>query len=759
VSYRLYEDIRDHKQLFSGLLASGVAPRLDVQVDEAHPELEHPNGRFVSVNYFNVLGVPAARGRTFDAHMDDVAASPVAVISHGYWERRFNSEPSALGRAVTINGVKITIIGVAPPSFTGEIVGTSPDLWLPLTMYDALEPSRKVLDDRRSSWLLLLGRLAPGVSLAQAQHRIPVLMKQAIVAAGPPELAREFAADTSRYYVSDGSKGFSGVRYTFRAPLFTLMSGVALLLLIICANVANLLLARAVARGREMTVRLALGADRSRLVRQLLTESAVLAISSGAAGLLVAWGGSHALLALASNRSGIPIRVGVDGPMLAFTMLISIGAVAVFGLLPALRASRVDLALMLRSSAGTVAGASLGHRRGRVPLGMLLVVGQVALSIVLLVGASMLVRSLRNVEGTNLGIDRDHLVIVDVDAVSRGDGGARIGPFAKRLRDRLAAVPGVAAVSFSENGIFSGTESDASIEVPGFPMRQAADSMIAFDQIGADYMHAVGAHLVAGRDISRSDEMRAPRVVVVNQALAHFYFGDTAVGRFLHFSDTIPVQIVGVVADVHDHDITAAAPRRAYFAYVHADDSRNGLGWPESLRLEVRAAGDPADLVQPLRNAVRDVDPLLPIDGIDPLTTLLRDTIEQQRLLANLATAFGTLALLLAAIGLYGVMTYAITRRTGEIGLRMALGARREDVVTMVLGDAMRLVGGGLLIGLPVALLTARFLTAQLHGVTATDPISLTIAVAVLIASSAIAALVPALRASRVSPMVALRTG
>jgi predicted permease len=689
--------------------------------------------------------------------MDDVpASSPVAVLGHGYWERRFNLDSSVIGRVVTINGIKITIIGVAPPSFTGEIVGVSPDLWLPITMHDALQPSQRVLDDRASSWLLLLGRLAPGASLQQAQQQIPIVMKRAIVAGSSSTLAREFSAANEKISVSDGSKGFSAVRYTFRAPLLTLMIGVVLLLFIICANVANLLLARAVARGREMSVRLALGADRSRLVRQLLTESALLAGLSAAAGLLVAWWGSRALLALASSGSGIAIRVPVDASVLSFTILVSIGAVAVFGLLPALRASRVDLASMLRSSASAIAGSSLGIRRGRAPLGMLLVVGQVALSIVLLAGAAMLMRSLRNVEGTDVGVDRDHLVIIDVDAASRGYTGSRIGPFANRLRDRLAAVPGVAAVTFSENGIFSGTESSATIELPGFPMRQPSDSQISFDQVGADYANAIGARLLAGREITRTDEGRVPRVVVVNQSLAHFYFHDRAVGKFLYFNDTIAVQIVGVIGDVRDRNLTRVPPREAYFPFVHADDSL-GLSWPGFLRLEVRTVGDPAKLVQPLRSALLGIDPLLPIDGIAPLVTLMRDSIEQERLVAKLATAFGVLALLLAAIGLYGVMTYAITRRTGEIGLRVALGAQRGNVIAMVLGDALWLVIGGLAIGLPIALAAARFLEAQLHGVSPTDPISLAVAVLVLTASAVIAALLPALRASRVSPIVALR--
>ncbi|HEY2853188.1 MAG TPA: ABC transporter permease [Gemmatimonadaceae bacterium] len=757
VSYPLYKDIRDHNRLFSGVLASGSAPRLDMQVDPSHPELEHPRGRYVSANYFSLLGVRAAGGRIFDAAMDDVpGSSPVAVISHGYWERRFDGDPSVIGRAVTIDGIKITIIGVAPSYYTGEIVGASPDIWLPITMHDALRPHEKVLNERKSSWLLLLGRLTPGATLEQAQLQLPVLMTRDIIAAGPTAIVHDFLTDKSKFYISDGSTGFSRVRNTFRAPLFTLMTGVALLLCIICANVANLLLARAVARGREMSVRLALGAERSRLVRQLLTESAVLACLSAATGLLVAWWGSHALLALASDGRDIPLQTGADIPVLAFTVLVSVGAVGLFGLAPALRASRIDLAQMMRSGAGSIAGGSLGLRRGRTPLGMLLVIGQVALSIVLLVAATMLVRSLRNVQTTNVGIDRDHLVIIDVDAPSRGYTRAKLGPFANHLRDRLAAVPGVAAVTFSENGIFSGTESGASIQIPGFPMRKPSDSQIAYDQVGAGYMHALGAHMLAGRDIEKSDEVRLPRVAVVNQTLARFYFGDTAVGRFLHFNDTLAVEIVGVAADIRDHDLSAPMPRRVYFPFVHAPDSL-GLGWPELVSLEVRTVGDPSALVQPLRAAILGVDPLLAIDSIDPLPTLLSESISQERLLAQLATAFGVLALLLAAIGLYGVMSYAMARRTGEIGLRIALGADRTRVIAMVLGDALRLVGVGIVVGLALSLATVRFLGSELHDISTTDPTSIGVAILVLTASAVAAGLIPALRASRVSPIVALR--
>ena len=758
LSYPLYRELRDQNHLFSGVLASGRADRLDVRIEGTSGEFEHPRGRFVSGNYFSVLGVPAFAGRTFDASTDVIAgASPMATISYGYWTRRFHNDPSAIGRTILVNGIKITIVGVTPPAFTGDIVGVSTDVWLPMSMHDVLRPNRKVLDDRMTSWLLVLGRLQPGATLAQAKQQVPAIMKQNIVANSSPQIAKTFLDRGPKYFVSSGAKGFSRVRDTFQTPLFTLMIGVGLLLCIICANVANLLLARAIARGREMAVRLALGAGRARLVRQLLTESAILALISAVVGLLVAWWGSRALLAIASDGAPMSLNLGTDVIVLAFTLAVSVLAVGLFGVVPALRASRVDLALAMRAQSPSLAGSSSGTRGERFPLAKLLIAGQVALSVVLVIGAAMLVRSLRNVEAVDVGLDRDHLILVDLDIGSRGYAGDRLASLVHAMRNGIASVPGVSAVTFSENGIFSGTESSTTIEVPGFTARSPDDTTIAYDVVGPDYVHAIGAKLIAGRDMAASDEPTLPRVALVNQSLAKFYFpGQNAVGKYLRFNDSVAVEIIGILGDTRDHDLEGQPLRRAYFSYIHADDPQN-LGAPGSLRFEVRTVGDPSALVQSIRRAVVSVDPSLPIGGVEPLPTLMRLSIREERLMARLASAFGAFALLLAAIGLYGVMTYAITRRTGEIGLRVALGAQRGDVVRMVLFDALRLVAFGLAVGLPVALMSTRFLRTQLHGVDAADPMSIGVAVGVLVSSAIVAVMLPALRASRVSPIVALR--
>jgi predicted permease len=769
LAYPVYKDIRDNTRSFSGVLATGRTGRLDARIDGTNGEFEHPRGRFVSSNYFAVLGIRPIVGRVFDGSEDQIpGSSPVATISHGYWTRRFHDDPAAVGRAIVVQGVRVTIIGVTPPSFSGEIVGASPDIWLPIGMQEALHPNQRMLNDLNSSWLLALGRLKPSVTLEQARTEVTTLMEHSIVSHAVGTGGPAFLASKPKYHVSDGSKGFSRVRSTFHAPLLTLMIGVGLLLCIICANVANLLLARSIARGREMAVRLALGADRARLIRQLLTESAVLAMIGGALGMLVAVWGSRGLLVLASGGGRLPINLAMDGWVLAFTLVVSFGAVLLFGLVPALRASRVDLASTMRAGAHSVAGSALGHRGQRAPLGKLLIAGQVALSVVLLVGAAMLVRSLRNVQSVDVGLDRDHLLVVDVDINARGytivppgkvsptPAGPSLANLVHTLRDRFAALPGVVAVGYSENGIFSGTESMSTIELPGFVMQSPGDSSITYDQASPGYANAIGARVLQGRDLAASDEGQLARVVVVNHALAQFYFpNQSAVGKFLHEQDSVAIQIVGVIADTRDHELDGAPARRAYFPYAHHDTL---IGVPGSLRFEIRVAGDPTALVQQVRRTIVAVDPALPIDGIDPLPTLMRQSISEERLVAQLATAFGVLALLLAGVGLYGVMTYAITRRTGEIGLRVALGAQRVDVLRMVLFAALRLVVVGVVIGLPLALTSTRLLRTQLHGIDAIDPVSIVVAVGVLGLSAVIAVLVPALRASRVSPIVALRT-
>lgn len=753
-SYPTYRRLRERATMVSGLLATGHIYRLGVRLSSEQQEPDRPRGRLVSGNYFQVLGVPALHGRTFDGSEDDaLGGAPVATISYGYWQRRFAGDPSAIGRDILVNDARFTIIGVTPPWFSGEIVGQPIDIWLPISMQGVLLADRAALDDPNAYWLILMGRRAPGVSYDQAAAGLTSLVKQVLVeqatAPGAAGLVDALPID-----VAPGARGLSRVRASYQTPLLTLMVGTGLLLLIICANVANLLLARAVSRAREMSVRLAIGADRRRLVRQMLTEGLLLGLVGAAAGLLVARWGSRLLLALAADGSApILLDARLDHIALGFTLVLSVVAVTVFGLAPALRASNVDLASTMRATARGLAGGVPGSRPQRHPLGRLLIPGQVALSFVLLIGAALLVRSLRSVEARDTGIARDQLLMAVVDGSSRGYTGERLVRLANDLTDRLQQLPGVADASYSVIGIFSGMEHLGNLGVPGFQARTSEDSIAFYDHVGPGYVQSIGARLLRGRDITTSDVAGSPPVILVNEAFARFYFGERdPIGTTIRVGDSSYAEIVGVIADVRDRSLTAVPVRRFYTAF-----QQRILGDPGALRLMIRANGDPRLLVQPVRAVIAATDPLLAADQVAPLAALMRQSIREERLLARLASGFGALALLLAAIGLYGVMSYTITRRTNEIGLRMALGARRGAVLRMVLGDALRLVFVGVVIGVPLSLAASRLLRSQLHGIGATDPVAFGVALVVLGASAVMAGVLPALRASRVTPVVALR--
>jgi len=752
-SYDTYQALRRDNTLVSGLLASGITMRLDVAIDGATVEAQQPRGRFVSGNYFEVLGVPAALGRTLDASADAaIGGAPILTISHDYWMRRFSGDRGVVGRDITVNGARFTIIGVTPPSFQGEVVGTPTDLWIPLTMRDVIFPNQPVLAEADAHWLLLMGRLRQGTSLAVAQAGFADLVKR--------QMAQRFGAGRAaeiqemQVPVSSGARGMSRVRASFGPLLLILMTGVGLLLLIVCANVANLLLARSVARAREMTVRVAIGAGRFRLVRQLLAESLVLALLGSVGGLALAWYGSRLMLVLLGGNGGraLPLEVRLDLPVLAFTAVTAVVAVLLFGLVPALSGSRVDLASAMRAHARSVTGGGRGGR-GRHALGRLLIAGQVALSLVLLVGASLLVRSLRHLEHGDTGLDRDHLVVADVDRLGRGLHGARADNYLLDVTERLRGIPGVRGVSWSANGIFSGMESNTSLQVAGFTARTSDDSIASFDHISAGYVTVTGARLLQGREFTPEDIAGNERVAIVNQTMARFYFGARSpVGDYFRMDDTLAYRIIGVVADLKVTSLEAVPDRRFYLPYRNPEQ-----GGPQALRFQVRTSGDPAAVLAQVRRALSAADPSMVVEEVEALSAVMLQSIRSERMVARLATGFGSLALLLAAFGLYGVLTYAVSRRTGEIGLRVALGAQRATVIRMVLRDAFILVAIGVVAGAPLSLAGGRLLASQLHGIGAMDPVSLGVALVALVGSALLAATLPAMRASRVTPLTALR--
>jgi len=757
-SYPAYVALRKETRFFTGLLATGRAGRLDVVIPDSartgqggEAGAEHPRGRLVSGNYFAVLGVPTFLGRPLTVDDDRVTnGAAVAVLSYTYWQRRFAGDRSIIGRAITVNHIPFTVVGVAPPGFTGEVVGRMTDIWMPITMQPALN-SRDWLKPPTQSWLLFIGRRAPNVTLAQVQAAYPALVRQAVIGTAPGDDSA-VGLQKAVVTVESGARGISGLRAIYAEPLNTLMGAVALVLLVVCANVANLLLARGAARARELGVRMALGAGRVRLVRQLLTENLILAALGGALGLVLATWGSKVLLRIADGGPGsAPLDTRLDVRVLAFTVLVTGLTAILFGLIPALRATRVELAATLRAHSRGTTGGLLGGP-GRLGVGKLLVVFQVALSLTLLVGTSMLVRSTRALSNVDPGLARDRLLIVTVDAAPTGLDGERIAQLSRDLLERVRRIPGVAQASFSENGIFSGTESFTNLQVEGFTPRTEADTNANYDRVGAGYFKAIGARLIEGRDIADTDNEHAPPVAVVNQTMASLYFPKgQALGHRVKV-DSTTYEIVGVVADTRDHELRQAPVRRLYLPVYQTGDM------PTQFTYELLASGDPAKLVAAARRELTAANGSLVVLANDPLTSLMRQSISQDLLVAQVASFFGTLALALAALGLYGVMMYATLRRTSEFGLRMALGADADRVRRMVLGEAMRLVIVGTIVGVPLAMAATRLLRNQLFGVELVDLPSIVLALAVLALSAAVAGYVPASRAARVGPLEALRT-
>jgi predicted permease len=739
-SYPFYERFRDRNGVFTGVYATGPSGRLNLDASA-----EHPLARFVSDNYFSVLGVTPLLGRTFTK-----GEQTAVVISYAYWDRHFQRAPDAIGSRQRINGASFTIVGVTPRDFFGDIVGYQSDMWFPIEAQPLASHGLNYLNDPNTQWLLLMGRLKRGVSLAQATAvsnavGIRILQEQGS-SASPDDLK---ALTAKRIAVRPAAAGFSRIRGSFSQPLLILMALVALILLICCTNVANLQLARATARAREIGLRLAIGASRPRLLRQLMTESLVLAVLGGSAGLFVATLVGHLLLQLVARGNRLPIDFHLEWTTLLFTGALSIGASLFFGLAPALHATGTSVASNLKESrSGRHVGGTQRLERG-------LVVFQIVLSWVLLFGSGLFIRTLQNLETSDVGYRRDRLIIAELDPRASGYEKEKLIQLGARLLDKLGSTPGIGKATISENGLFSGTDSMSGVMVQGFTPRSDDDKVSHSDRVGPGYFETIGTAILAGRGIEERDMGDAPRVAVLNESMARFYFPNTNPigGRISADDGQTWIPVVGVVRDAKQSGVRDVAVRRFYSQFAFSKDDAIG-----SLKLEIRVPGSTALAEQLIRREIKSVDPNVEIESISPVKTLIDDELLQERLIAKLSSAFSLLALILASIGLYGVMSYMTQRRTVEVGIRMALGASQSNVVGIVLKETLLLTMTGLAIGVVVAAFLGRLVSGTLYGVAAFDPLTAVLASACIFAAGFLASWLPARRASRIDPMVALRT-
>jgi len=751
-SYPLYREVRDQNEVFTSLLASSRLDNARVMTSKGPEDVR---GRVVSENYFETLGVEPLIGRTFtSADCRVPGGDPVVVISYGCWQRRFGGREEVLGQTVRLNGTPLTVIGVMGPQFQGEVVEDQPDFWAPMMMEPQLMPQKRYLEDVNTASLLLIGRLKPGVTIAQAKANLDSVVQRALTGALDGRLSADDRDAVRKMKVnvpvSAGGRGLSRVRAEFGGPLWLLMGMVALVLVVACINVANLMLARSAARQKEMGVRFAVGAGAGRVMRQLLTESLLLAALGGALGLLVAEWGAAALASMASAGSGVKGRIALDWRVLGFTAAVSIAAAMLFGFGPALRFAKVKLAAALGEGTRG-AGPRMKAQTGRLLLG-----AQIAVGVFVLMGASLLVRSLRNLETADLGYSRDKLLLVRVDLGANGYKDDTINVATEELLDRFAALPGVKAATASTNGLYSGSESSDVILLDG--VRLADDqNETADDEIGPDYFSTIDVPMVLGREITRDDFAKHARVMVVNQTFVKSYFGErNPLGHAVKIQDSDhpnaqPYQIVGVAQDIRDHNVRNPARKRMY-----APLSAGGFDETGAINFEIRSE-NPQALVNAVRQTVLGMNAEMMMDDPETANQLVGETLGSQVLVARLSALFGGLVLLLVSIGLYGTMAYNVAMRTKEIGLRMALGIPRAAVLWMVGREACLALLIGVAVGVPLGIAGGKTLRAMLFQVGTGDPVSIAWAILLLAVVCLVAAIVPARRAMRVEPMVALR--
>ncbi|MBL9218307.1 MAG: ABC transporter permease [Opitutaceae bacterium] len=758
LSLHTFEQLRTSSSaLLSDVFAFAPLDRVNVVLD-GNAEVV-TTGQIVSGNYHAALGVPMLAGRSILPTDDQPNAPPVVVISAGYWQRKFAGDPAAIGRTLAVNGVIAEIVGVTAPQFTGTLqIGEVQDLTLPLALYSRLSPDDTDATQPWCWWIRIMGRLQPGITRAQAHAGLAGVFKESIKdglnagepAAGSvtPEVAKAANLDKVRFVVNPGGQGLTEARRSYTQSIQILTALVVLVLLVACANVANLLLARGAARVREITVRLALGASRARLLRQLLTESVLLAFLGAAAGLVFAWWGRAALLVLQPlGRSANMLELPLDWRVLGFTTAVAIATGILFGLAPAWRATRLDLA------AGFAGGTrTLGGERSR--LARILMVVQIALSLVLLVGAGLFTRTLRNLQQLDAGFNRSQLVLFSVDGVAGGHKRAELAALHTRFADRIAALPGVSAVTFSQVPVLSGSSWTSNAVVQGHVPAKGENTNVVMNGVHPGFFSAYQLPLIIGRGFTARDDAAAPKVAIVNQAFARKYFGDASpIGRRFGTGEDKNAgdwEIVGVVRDAKYTRLREEPRPAAFRPYAQLQNAWGG-------HFAVRVTGDAGTYASMLRGLLRDIDPNLPLANLRTQEEQIARGLSSERMFARLSSFFGLLALLLASIGLYGLLSYSVLRRTGEIGLRMALGAVPGHVLWMIVRESLLLASFGVVLGLGSAWALSRLVASRLYGLSASDPGTYAGVGLILVAVAIISSLLPARRASRVDPMVALR--
>jgi macrolide transport system ATP-binding/permease protein len=714
------------------------------------------SGWNVSGDYFRGLGVAAEAGRLISPDDDRAGAPPVAVVSYGFSQRRFGGAANAAGQPILIDNLPFTVVGVTPPEFFGVDPAAAPDVYLPLHTIELLGAGHQfgfrpeAYFDRNYYWIQIMGRLRPGVSRAQAQAMLAPSFQQWVASTAANDRER---ANLPALVVNEGTGGLDSLRRQYSQPLHVLMTLVGLILGLACANTANLLLARAASRAREMALRLSVGASRGRIVRQLLTESVLLASLGGVFGVLFAiWGIRFLTLLLANGRANFTLRAELNWHVLAAAAALSVLTGVLFGLAPALQATRVDV---LPAMKGTRTGQSQTRRPfGRVSLSHIFVVGQIAISLVMLVAAGLFVRTLSNLQSIELGFNRENVLLFQVDARKAGHKDPEIAAFYGDLRKRFSAIPGVRSASLGQTSLIQSGHG-LPISVVGAP-RDPANRYLT---VGPAFFATMQIPILAGRDFQESDRPGAPAVAVINEVFAKTNFGDrNPLGQRLILREAgkgnriaRDMEIVGVSANARYGGLKRDIPPVVYIPYDQ------GYPQPDQMVYTLRTSGDPLQYVNSVREIVRPADARVPVSEVRTLAADIDRTINQEITFAKLCSGFAILALVIACVGLYGTVSYNVTRRTGEIGIRMALGAQRGGVVRMVLREVLVLAAAGLAIGMGTALVTSKFVESFLYGMKPNDPLALTLAVMTLLGAALLAGYVPARKASLIDPMTAVR--